>query len=92
MASTKSAKKRIRQDTKRTVKNKSQKTALRTQVKKFLKVEQEGKVEIADETLRLTVKKIDKGVAKGLLHKKTANRRKSRLAKKLNKLKVSSGK
>ncbi len=58
-------------------------------MKKFLSVVKEGNAQVAQEELRLTVKKIDKGVVKGILHKNTASRKKSRLTKKLNQMKVS---
>jgi len=63
--------------------------ALKTQLKKFLSVVKEGNAQAAQEELRLTVKKLDKGVAKNILHKNTASRKKSRLAKKINQMKVS---
>jgi len=84
-----SAKKRLRQNIKQNLRNRTYKSALKTQLKKFLSVVKEGNAQAAQEELRLTVKKIDKGVAKNILHKNTASRKKSRLAKKLNQMKVS---
>lgn len=83
-----SAKKRLRQNEKRNLRNRSHKSALKTQVKKFFTSLKEGNVQTAAEELRLTVKKLDKSVDKGILHRNTANRRKSRLAKKFNQIKV----
>lgn len=83
-----SAKKRLRQNIKRNLRNRSHKSALRTQLKKFFTLLKEGNVQVAEEELRLTVKKLDKGVVKGILDKGTANRRKSRLTKKLNQIKA----
>ncbi|HHT9112038.1 MAG: 30S ribosomal protein S20 [Planctomycetes bacterium] len=83
-----SAKKRLRQNIKQNLRNRSYRAALKTQLKKFLSVVKEGNAQAAQEELRLTVKKIDKGVAKNILHKNTASRKKSRLAKKLNQMKV----
>ena len=85
----KSAKKRLRQNIKHNLRNRTYRSALKTQMKKFLSVVKEGNASVAQEELRLTVKKIDKGVVKGILHKNTASRKKSRLAKKLNQMKVS---
>ncbi len=85
----KSAKKRLRQNIKHNLRNRTYRSALKTQMKKFLSVVKEGKAQVAQEELRLTVKKIDKGVVKGILHKNTASRKKSRLTKKLNQMKVS---
>ncbi len=85
----KSAKKRLRQNIKHNLRNRTYRSALKTQMKKFLSVVKEGNAQVAQEELRLTVKKIDKGVVKGILHKNTASRKKSRLTKKLNQMKVS---
>ena len=83
-----SAKKRLRQNIKHNLRNRSYRAALKTQLKKFLSVVKEGNAQTAQEELRLTVKKIDKGVAKNILHKNTASRKKSRLTKKLNQTKA----
>lgn len=83
-----SAKKRLRQNIKQNLRNRSYRAALKTQLKKFLSVVKEGNAQAAQEELRLTVKKLDKGVAKNILHKNTASRKKARLAKKLNQMKV----
>ena len=89
MPTMKSAKKRLRQNIKHNLRNRTYKSALKTQMKKFLSVVKEGNAQVAQEELRLTVKKIDKGVVKGILHKNTASRKKSRLTKKFNQMKVS---
>ena len=88
MPTMKSAKKRLRQNIKHNLRNRTYKSALKTQMKKFLSVIREGNAQAAQEELRLTVKKIDKGVAKNILHKNTASRKKSRLTKKLNQTKA----
>ena len=84
----KSAKKRLRQNIKHNLRNRSYRAALRTQIKKFLSIVREGNKQAAQEELRLAVKKIDKGATKGILHKKTASRKKSRLTRKLNQIKA----
>lgn len=84
----KSAKKRLRQNIKRNLRNRSRKSALKTQIKNFLGVVKEGNVQAAEKELRLAIKKLDKAAAKGILHKNTASRKKSRLTKKLNKIKT----
>jgi small subunit ribosomal protein S20 len=84
-----SAKKRLRQNIKHNLRNRTYKSALKTQMKKFLSVVKEGNAQAAQEELRLTIKKLDKGVAKNILHKNTASRKKSRLTKKLNQMKTS---
>ncbi|MDQ1271816.1 MAG: small subunit ribosomal protein [Planctomycetota bacterium] len=88
MPTMKSAKKRLRQNVKHNLRNRSYRSALKTQIKDFLGVVKEGKVQPAEEELRLTVQKLDKAAKKGILHKKTASRRKSRLTKKLNQIKA----
>ena len=89
MPTMKSAKKRLRQNIKHNLRNRTYKSALKTQMKKFLNAIREGNAQAVREELRLTVKKLDTGVTKGILHKNTASRKKSRLAKKLNQMKVS---
>ncbi len=84
----KSAKKRLRQNIKRNLRNRAHKSALRTQIKKFLSSLKEGNVQAAAEELRLTVKKLDKSVVKGVVHKKTASRKKSRLTQRFNQIKA----
>ena len=60
------------------------KSALKTAIKKFeAAVEAGDKVKAAEE-LSFVTKKIDQAVAKGILHKNTAARKKSQLAQKLN--------
>ncbi|MFO7298861.1 MAG: 30S ribosomal protein S20 [Actinomycetes bacterium] len=79
MANIKSQKKRIRQNEKRRLRNKSIKSDLKTAVKKVRLAEGEE----AAEMFRAAQKKIDKAVTKGVLHPRTAARKKSRLAKQL---------
>lgn len=88
----KSAKKRLRQNVKRNLRNRSYRSALKTQIKDFLGIVKSGKVQAAEEELRLTMKTLDKAVARGILHKKTASRRKSRYTLKLNQLKAAAQK
>ncbi|MCF6154655.1 MAG: 30S ribosomal protein S20 [Candidatus Brocadia sp.] len=84
-----SAKKRLRQNIKRNLRNRSYRSALKTQIKNFLGVMKAGNVQAAEEELRLAIKKLDKAAAKGILHKNTVSRKKSRLTKRLNKIKAS---
>ena len=86
MPTMKSAKKRLRQNVKHNLRNRSYRSALKTQIKDYLAVVKEGQA--AEEELRFTMKKLDKAAKKGILHKKTASRRKSRLTKKLNQIKA----
>lgn len=83
MPNIKSAKKRVKVIATKTLINKSASTELKTEIKKAsLAAEQPG-AESA-ETVRVALKKIDQAAAKGILHKNTAARKKSALARKLN--------
>ena len=83
MPNIKSAKKRVKVIAVKTARNKANRSALRTEVKKANAALETG-VENNEEILRIAMKKIDQAAAKGLLHKNTAARRKSALAKKAN--------
>ena len=87
MPNIKSAKKRVKVIAVKTARNKANRSALRTEVKKANAALETG-VENKEEILRIAMKKIDQAAAKGLLHKNTAARRKSALAKKAHALMV----
>jgi len=80
------AKKRARQDAKRRTINRARKSQIKTQIKHFETAISSGNAEAAGEQYKLIVKKLDKTAATSTMHKKTAARKKSRLAKKLNAL------
>lgn len=84
MAHSLSAKKRVRQSEKRKVINRARKSMIKTEIKRFEDALKSGDVNAAQEQFRLTVKKLDKIGASSTMHKKTASRKKSRLAKRLN--------
>lgn len=81
MPNSESAKKRLRQNVVRRDRNKSIKSAFKTQVKKVLTAVSAGEIETAEEQYRLAAKKLDQAGAKGIIHKNTASRKKSRLQK-----------
>ncbi len=83
MANIKSQIKRNLQNEKRRVRNKGVRSELRTRTRNALTSADSGGGD-RDEALRLAVKRIDQAASKGVIHKNTAARRKSRLAKKLN--------
>jgi small subunit ribosomal protein S20 len=83
-----SAKKRVRQSIKRNEINRARKSQLKTQIKHFEDTLSSGDINAAAEQFRLTVKKLDKISSTSTMHKKTASRKKSRLAKRLNNLKA----
>ena len=91
MAHSLSAKKRVRQNVKRRVINRSRRSQVKTQIKHFEAALSSGDVEAASEQYRLVVKKLDKTAATSTMHKRTAARKKSRLAKRLNSLKAKKG-
>lgn len=80
MAHHKSALKRVRQTIKRTAQNRSLRSDLRTVIKKFRVILASGNTEQAREAYSGVQKNIDKAVTKGVLHKRTGVRYKSRLA------------
>jgi small subunit ribosomal protein S20 len=82
----KSAKKRVKVIEKKTLINLSHKTALKTAVKKFEAAVAAGDKENAQTLFNDAVKKLDRGVSQGILHKNNAARKKSQLALKLAKL------
>lgn len=86
MAHTASALKRIKQSEKRRMANKSQKSAMKTYIKKYLVALENNDSEAATSTLKDAVKIINKTASKGVIHKKQASRRISRLTLKLNAL------
>ena len=81
MASKKSALKRVRQTDRRTGVNRSNSSRLRTQIKALRKALAAGPSAGLDGLLRQTVAVIDRSVTKGVIHRNTANRYKSRLTK-----------
>lgn len=86
MANIKSAKKRILTNKKAQLRNKSKKASMRTAVKSIEVLINDGKKEEAQGMLSLVVKKLDKAVTQGIVHKNYASRQKSRLTLKINSL------
>ena len=67
-------------------KNKAEKSALKTAVKKFEAALAEGNRAAAEAAHKEAVVKVDKAVNNGILHKNTAARKKSSMTLQLNKL------
>ena len=67
-------------------KNKANKSALKTDLKKFDAALVSGDKATAEAAYTAAVKAVDKAVNKGLLHKNNAARKKSSMALKMNKL------
>jgi len=79
-----SAAKRHRQSEKRRASNRAVRSEVRSGVKKFLDAADAENKESATEQLQVVTKLIDTAAGKGVYHKNTAARTKSRLHKKLN--------
>jgi small subunit ribosomal protein S20 len=79
MPNTKSAKKRLRQSLERRARNRAVKSAVKTQIRKASDAVTAGNAEQTQAEFRLAVKKLDQAASKGVLHRNTAARLKSRL-------------
>ena len=87
MPNIKSAKKRVLTNEKKTIRNRAVKSNLKTRLKNFdLAVKSNDQA--AKDLLRDATSAVDTAVKKGVIHKNKANRKKSRLAKALNKAKA----
>ena len=84
MAHSLSAKKRVRQNAKRNVINRARKSMVKTQMKHFLTALDAGDSTQAAEQYQILSRKLDKVAATSTMHKNTAARIKSRMAKRLN--------
>ena len=83
MANHKSALKRIRSDERKRVRNRMVRGRTRTFVKTAREAIDSGNVEAAQEATQQAIRELDKAVTKGVYHKNTASRTKSRLMKQL---------
>ena len=79
----KSAIKRVKVNEKKRLRNRMVKSAMRTTVKKYENAVAAGSADAA--LLSQTASAIDKAVAKGVVSKNAANRKKARMAKRLAK-------
>ena len=86
MANIKSAKKRILVAERNHERNVSYKSMVKTAVKSVLVAASAKNQDAVNEALSKVYKLCDKGVSKGIFHKNTAARKKSRLTKAVNKL------
>ena len=83
MANIKSQIKRIKTNEKAHQRNKAVKSELRTHVRKFREAVESGDVQEATVAMQTASRKLDKAVAKGVIHKNQAANRKSAIAKRL---------
>ena len=84
MAHSLSAKKRVRQTIMRRARNRARKEQIKESVKSYAAALTAGAFDKAETALREVTKRLDKVAAKGTIHKNTAARKRSRLAKRLN--------
>jgi small subunit ribosomal protein S20 len=86
LANLKSSKKRIKVTAKKTLRNKMIKSRVRTEIKKVISAVRNNDKEKALVNFKIAVKVVDQAASKGIYHKNNAARKKSRLAKLINKL------
>ncbi|MFW6161255.1 MAG: 30S ribosomal protein S20 [Planctomycetota bacterium] len=79
-----SAQKRVRQDARRRLRNRTVKAAVKTHVRKVEAALERGDIEAARAAYNAAARVIDKAVSKNVLHRNTAARRKARLARRIN--------
>ena len=79
MANSLSARKRARQSEKHRLRNASQRSSMRTALKKVVVAIETGDKAAAESAYKAAVPAIDKSVSKGLVHRNKAARHKSRL-------------
>lgn len=87
MANSKTAEKRHRQSVGRRMRNRTAKSEIRTSMRRFLVAVKDENKEAAEEQFNTIRKLLDTAVSRGIMHKNTVARKKSRLAKHLNNLK-----
>lgn len=86
MAHSLSAKKRVRQNAKRRSYNRWRLRSMRTAIKAFDEAELHHNADGAAEAFKSACQLLDKTASKGVIHKRTAARKKSRLNSRLKKL------
>ena len=87
-----SALKRVRQTKRRSAINRQNKGLLRASLRSLRQAISSGSAESVKPLLSATLSRIDKSVQKGLIHKNTAGRLKSRLMARINALSAAGGK
>lgn len=80
MPNSKSAKKRLRQNIVRRVRNRATKSTIRTQIRKVREAITAGNIEVGETEFRTAAKRLDKAAATGIVHANLAARVKSRLS------------
>ena len=86
MANIASQIKRNRQNERARLRNKAERSALKTDLKKFSSAVSDGDAEAARSTFRAASRRLDKAASKGVVHANFAANKKSKMAKKLAEL------
>ena len=86
MANTPQAEKRIRRNERRAAVNKARLSRIRTHVKKVESAIAAGDKTAAQAALQAAQPELDRGVARGVMHRNTASRKLSRLTKRISAL------
>ncbi|OQO89510.1 30S ribosomal protein S20 [Saccharomonospora piscinae] len=86
MANIKSQMKRIKTNEKRRLRNQSEKSAVKTAIRKFRDAAASGDKTKAAEMQREAGRKLDKAASKGVIHKNQAANKKSAMARRVNSL------
>lgn len=86
LATHQSAIKRIRQNQRRKMRNRSIQSAFKTRIKKVLKAVETKEVDQVEKALREASSAIASAASKGIIHRNTASRKISRLALRVNAL------
>ena len=82
------AKKTGRQQAKRAIRTRGDRTETRSAMSKASRSVESGDVNEAETAVKAALVNLDRAVQKGILHKNNVNRRKSRMAAQLNKMKA----
>lgn len=86
MANHKSAAKKARRDAEARLRNRANRSEMKSAVKKFLTAVSKGQKAEAQAALPSVLGMVDKAARKGVIHKNAANRHKSRFTLKVNAL------
>ena len=86
MANTPQAEKRIRRNERRAAVNKARLSRIRTHVKKVESAIAAGDKGAAQAAMQAAQPELDRGVARGVMHRNTASRKLSRLTKRISAL------
>ena len=79
----KAALKSVKVSKKKTLRNQSVHSNLKTETRKFIDLLASKKMDEAKTQLKHLISQLDRACSKGIIHQNTASRKKSRLAKKL---------